>query len=702
MNANKPLRLLLGIHNHQPVGNFGDVFAKAFKCCYWPLVRMLEKYPDVKLALHHSGPLLDWAMDNEPAYIPTIAGLVERGQVEILGGGYYEPILTVLKPSDALGQIEMMQDFWRRATGRTPRGMWLAERVWEPSLAGIIADAGLAYTILDDEHFRYAGMLDDTLFNYYRTERAGRSIAVFPTDKTMRYLIPFKQVEDVIAHLKQLSEQRPGAAITYGDDGEKFGMWPGTFEWVIKKGWLEKFFQALTEHRHEFETMHFSDFMSDRPPEGNVYLPTASYNEMLEWAMPAESIGRYEETRKRLEDAKLMDLARPFLRGGLWDNFLSKYPESNAMHKKCIYISDRLDELERKTKLSDARRALFRAQCNCAYWHGLFGGLYLNYLRHAVYANLIDAENLIDESIHGDAPFINAKKIDIDGDGIPEVVMATDRLIATVSPACGASLTELSWRPSKLNLGNTLARRFEAYHRKADGSHAGDNGGLPSIHDIEKDIGDSMEDLTYDRFPRHSFMEHLYAPDTDAQQTSAAPSSFADRCFDAADPESNTGFARTTLEATAPHPVQGNTNVRMKKSYRLERCSLAVAYELEADDPAPFLLGIELNMTLLAGHDPQRYYQWGDEPAGKVLMDAKKSLQNLDSLNLVDEAFGLRVRIDAPEASSWRFEPVETISQSESGFDRCYQGSNIWIYKKLQLGKGEKAHFSVSLSFEGI
>ena len=85
-----------------------------------------------------------------------------------------------------------------------------------------------------------------------------------------------------------------------------------------------------------------------------------------------------------------------FVRGGIWQNFLAKYPESNWMHKRMLGVSRRVRALDPATcekagvDLGHAKTALFRAQCNCAYWHGLFGGLYLNYLRHAIWQNLVD------------------------------------------------------------------------------------------------------------------------------------------------------------------------------------------------------------------------------------------------------------------------------------------------------------------------
>ena len=44
-----------------------------------------------------------------------------------------------------------------------------------------------------------------------------------------------------------------------------------------------------------------------------------------------------------------------------------------------------------------AREALYRGQCNCPYWHGAFGGIYLPHLRHAIYNQLIACDDLLDQ-----------------------------------------------------------------------------------------------------------------------------------------------------------------------------------------------------------------------------------------------------------------------------------------------------------------
>ncbi len=128
------ISLALALHNHQPVGNFGWVFAEVFERAYEPMIAALERHPGVRLSLHYTGPLLDWLVAERRDAIERLRALVERGQVEILGGGFYEPVLASLPERDRVGQLVRMGDELERRFGQRPRGAWLAERVWEPDL----------------------------------------------------------------------------------------------------------------------------------------------------------------------------------------------------------------------------------------------------------------------------------------------------------------------------------------------------------------------------------------------------------------------------------------------------------------------------------------------------------------------------------------------------------------------------------------
>src|SRR5262245_10312041 len=100
-----PVRVVLGLHNHQPVGNFGSVFEQNYRDAYLAFLELMEQYPELAFTLHTSGPLLEWLVEHRREYVERLRSLVERGQVEILGGAFYEPILSMLPRRDRVGQI---------------------------------------------------------------------------------------------------------------------------------------------------------------------------------------------------------------------------------------------------------------------------------------------------------------------------------------------------------------------------------------------------------------------------------------------------------------------------------------------------------------------------------------------------------------------------------------------------------------------
>ena len=120
------IHLSLAIHNHQPVGNFDFVFEEAYTKAYEPMIALLEKHPGVRLALHYSGPLRDWVKAHQPEFLQRVRTLVGRNQIEILSGGYYEPVLSALPDADKLGQIAKLTDAIQTDFAYKPIGLWLA------------------------------------------------------------------------------------------------------------------------------------------------------------------------------------------------------------------------------------------------------------------------------------------------------------------------------------------------------------------------------------------------------------------------------------------------------------------------------------------------------------------------------------------------------------------------------------------------
>jgi alpha-amylase len=733
----KKVSLLMGIHNHQPVGNFDHVFREAHDRCYRPFLDLLWQHPTFRLSLHYSGPLLDWFEEHEPSFLDQLGRLVKRDQVELLTGGYYEPILAIIPERDAIGQIRMMTRHLRERLGVDSKGLWLAERVWEPSLPSLLSASGVTYTILDDTHFQLAGMKPDELRGYYLTERGGATLSIFPISKRLRYLIPFRPPEEIIGYLEQLagSSQAEGpVAVTYADDGEKFGLWPGTYRWVYDQKWLANFMSLLEKNRDWITLTTFSEYLAQAQATGRVYLPAASYEEMMEWALPTEVVLEREDLLMRLGSAGLAEAAGGFLGGGFFSHFLVKYPGINLMHKKMLYVSEKLylkENVQPYKKMGriiapkwvgEARRELYQAQGNDAYWHGLFGGYYLNYLRHAVHQHLLKAEQLTD---FGPAESsIRLTETDLDRDGRKEWLAETPGMNLYLKPDDGATALEMDYRPKSLCFTHVPMRRPEAYHQKlktVQASQTKEGIGIPSIHEIVavKEPGLDRK-LVYDRHPRWSFRDHLIQSETTLDQfESVRQEELGGFCDQPYETESARANSKGVILQFRRKARVGGSSLDVAKIYTLSpsRARLTVAYAFHtsqlgetqgsaharAHSRAPlhsYYWCVELNLTLLAGADPKRYYRFPGKVVENVLLGSRGELTEVKEAYLVDEWQGIEIRLELePAARCWRF-PIETVSQSEEGMESTYQGSclvAVWPLT-LPLSGKQEARIAVEIA----
>ena len=252
--------------------------------------------------------------------------------------------------------------------------MWLAERVWEPTLPSSLKKAGVSYTIADDTHFKYAGLTEDQLTGYFITEDLGNRTMLFPISKKLRYTIPFEDPQVTIEYLREMATENGENLIVFADDGEKFGVWPNTYDHVFKNGWLERFFEAVTENRDWINVLHFKEALELYNPLDKIYLPTASYSEMMHWSLFPGTFQAYEDFEHYLKAQDFYEDVHVFVRGGFWRNFLSKYSEVNNMHKKMLRVSQKYWSIPaaKRKKLVEASDALWSGQCNCPYWHGGF------------------------------------------------------------------------------------------------------------------------------------------------------------------------------------------------------------------------------------------------------------------------------------------------------------------------------------------
>lgn len=691
------IRFCLVLHNHQPIGNFDGVFEQAYQDSYLPFLEVFEPYEHLRISLHTSGPLMEWLDEHHPEYLDRLAALVAAGRVEIVGGAFYEPILTMIPSRDRIGQITSFTHWLEGRLGGQVQGMWVPERVWEQALAGDLANANIRYTVLDDFHFRNAGLSDNQLYGYYITEDDGRMVSIFPGSERLRYLIPFGDAYETVNYLRGIAEQHPDSVVVFGDDGEKFGTWPDTKKHVYADGWLRRFFDALNENRQWLKATTLAEAVDNVTPVGKIYLPDGSYREMTEWALPVEKQIEYDQITHDLAHDDRWPRIKQFVRGGFWRNFKVKYPEANEMYSRMMMVSRRLQLIEREggdpELIDDARRALYRGQCNCSYWHGAFGGIYLPHLRNAVYYQLITADNLLDRAAERVPGWLEATAEDYNYDARQEVRLAGDKLVALFAPAAGGQLYELDVRSICHNLLATFTRRPESYHRKVLAGTGHSNGDVASIHDrvVFKQAGLDQR-VQYDPHPRKSLIDHFF--DNDA--TLAAVSR--------GDAKERGDFVQGIYEAKLRRRAErvqvqlarsGNAwriPLRITKGITLDAGSgeLEIVYLLEGlPKDRPLHFAVEMNFAgLPSGADDRFFYGEDREPLGQL--GTQLDLRDATRLGMIDEWLGIDVGLTTSRSSHfWTF-PIETVSQSEGGFELVHQSVVVmphWIVQPDASGR---------------
>jgi alpha-amylase/alpha-mannosidase (GH57 family) len=650
---------------------------------------------------------LEWLEKTHPEYIEKMRAMVERGQLEVMGGGYYEPVLAVIPPRDRAAQISLMADNIERLFNVRPRGIWLAERVWDPTLPRDLHAAGVEYVVVDDYHFIKSGLRcqagggsDDELFGYYVTEDLGSPVKVFPGSERLRYIIPFESAENFEEYMKGIEQGGAHRVAVFADDGEKFGVWPGTNKWVYEEGWIDRFLDKIEECADWIKPVHFSEFIDNEEPLGRVYLPTTSYMEMGEWALPPAVSNDYILLQEEMK-AKGMEGERVlrYLQGGAWRNFFAKYPESDWMHKRMLLAA---------VKLGDdaglgARDYLYRAQANDAYWHGVFGGLYLPHLRFAVYEHILKAEAAVEEATHGAE--VNIIVADINADTFDEIEVSAAELNLYISPRHGGSIFEIDFKPKAVNISNVISRWYEGYHEKllsGGANSGGEEGDAHSIHGsvVMKEEG-LAERLAFDDVRRSSLRERFLPASADLDSlidTSCEElGDFFDNAF-------TYEIGDKGLILTRKGQVAG-TPITLGKEFSFDATGgFTVVYDLKGELGGVLSdaqMGVEFNICLPGCAGPACYLESVDGGA-RYGLGEKGVDEGVDKVIIADEFSKMRVVFElSRKATLWRY-PIETVSLSEAGFERNYQGSSLVFLVPFADLLGGDDKFTITLKVEAI
>ncbi|MBD3223527.1 MAG: DUF1926 domain-containing protein, partial [Caldithrix sp.] len=438
------------------------------------------------------------------------------------------------------------------------------------------------------------------------------------------------------------------------------------------------------------------------------------YAEMMHWSLFPKTYHMFEDFEHLLDEQKILEKYGLFVRGGFWRNFMVKYPEVNVMHKKMLRVSQKIwqAEVHRYEDKQKALDHLWAGQCNCPYWHGVFGGLYLSHLRQAIYSNLIAAENEWTRLTNPKYPFVES--IDFDADGRVEVLVEADFHNAYFRPQKGAVMFMYDIKPALKNLLDTMSRREEGYHSKLDeaklpeeaANHEADE--TASIHDLilAKEPG-LKEHLTFDWYEKKSFVDHFIANNTQLDQFAKAQfeekGDFVNQAYELLEQEQNEKRVILHFERKG-HVWIGDDfkPLTLRKLITIENDEglITATYHLlnETSENLPLNFAVEFNFGLQAGHAEDRYYYL---PKGKLedaFLDSRGIIEDVDAIGLRDEYLNLDIRLTSDQKGRiWRM-PVETISLSEAGFERVYQSSTVLLNWTINLQKQWTTQIKQSVS----
>ncbi|MGI9629139.1 MAG: alpha-amylase/4-alpha-glucanotransferase domain-containing protein [Longimicrobiales bacterium] len=627
-----PVRFVFGLHLHQPVGNFDHVIREHVDKVYRPLLTFAEERGLTPVTLHVSGPLLMWLEDHDRTLHDHIGRLADEGKAELLTSGLYEPILAALPRADRLDQLMWMGEYLKARFGVSAGTAWLTERVFESDLIPELVDAGVESLLVDDWHLMAGGLSEDRIHGHYVTEGNNQQLTLVPIHERLRYLVPFQPAAQLKEYFQALAEAGAPLAVL-GDDGEKFGGWPGTYARVWEEGWIEAFADVLTELRREgvLEFSTAQDAVKSCPSSGLAYVPTASYREMGEWALPPE----------------LSSGSGHAFTSAPWKNFLVRYEEANRMHKKALTLSALC---RARGGPLEVQHAIGAAQSNDPYWHGVFGGIYMKHLRDAAWRSLASAESTLRA---GEGLSVDVG--DLDGDGEDELWVHSQWFSVQVGLRTGRIKEWLRFSEG-LNYADVLTRRWEGYHgpavergqalgsadledpdEPAPGPGDGAMGAGSSIHDLEYSYV-LLEAPVVDKEPRSLVVERVL--DGDVEQD-----------------------AWTANE----YPVLWSWPSDSYRAHRVEEQQITIDFSAE---------WISKTVTVSVEGDIQVRYRWD-------------SSRFPDSARLVVEVSAAHpVSLGAdPPGEEWAY-PIVTVPRSERGFERIVQGESLAVCWPVGLGEG--------------
>jgi alpha-amylase len=311
--------------------------------------------------------------------------------------------------------------------------------------------------------------------------------------------------------------------------------------------------------------------------------------------------------------------------------------------------------------------------------------------------------------------WVELEKLDFNGDGDEEVILKNPEMVLLFGSR-GGSLLEMDDRSKAFNILGTLTRRKEGYHHNLLESReqaSGDEASTAETRTIHE-IFDSKEKgldqyLHFDRYRRVSFLDHFISEPMDFESFRRCQyqeeGDFIQEPYEIEVKGEGRDLEVFFSRSGGLRRDGGEDPTKIEKSFFIPthqkgvKASYQITYK---GKPRKTNFGIEFNINLLAGDAPDRYYNIPGHPLEDRKLSSVGAIKDVAEVHLVDEWNKMEVILKADKSCSlWRF-PIETVSLSESGFERIFQGSCLFLYWPLDLGPDKRFEIGVELGIQSL
>lgn len=414
-----------------------DVFENDYQNVYKPLIKFLYKHSNVKMSFFFNGPQFQFFKRKHPEFIKILQELISTKQVEVLGGGFYDPVFPLLFPMDRTGQIDMLSSEIRSSTGKRPRGVTLSGSSWDLSLVTSFSTCGIEYVLLDESLF-YKDKI--VYIPFYMTDK-GKGIDIIPVVNSCKPFSEVKPVDYLISTTNKINSMLKKSSLykNLQEDVNPCVTLQFTHEEIkdlLDSKWLEGFSEKCEDLNCVSITPYqYKKHCSERIP---IFLSSGIDKNIAQWA-----IEPYSSVKS--------DLCRITT---IYD-FLQIYPQSRALYDRMLYVSLLVNQCHGdKIRKRAAREKLWEAQ-NCDGFICTSKGAFVNSsYRQRAYKYLIEAEKILRECCKFSESMTS---FDYNGDGVKEYVCRMENYFAVVSPK-GGTVKEFDVMKSSGNYADNLSR----------------------------------------------------------------------------------------------------------------------------------------------------------------------------------------------------------------------------------------------------